>query len=194
MNDVSRMVVRNLLGLFSPLAIFVVAGSGCSSHDEPPVSEFTGSGGAQQGTGGAGGSSSAAGQSGTGLGFGWDAAVVQDAAVMTNDSGNDAGCGQTKIQASGATVLLVIDRSGSMSQTPPNFSADKWTAMKSALATALEPFKADLALGLELFPNNLDTPIPSACTSQCWDLPAGEAAIVVPIGVGRRRSRSFSTS
>src|SRR6185369_1493486 len=103
--------------------------------------------------------------SGIGLGFGGDTAFAQDAAVMASDSGSDAGCGQTKIQASGATVLLVIDRSGSMNQKPPNFTADKWTAMKSALATALEPFKADLAFGLELFPNNLVTPIPSACTS-----------------------------
>src|SRR6185295_7120061 len=81
-------------------------------------------------------------------------------------------------------ILLVIDKSGSMTATPAGFSANKWTAMKTALTGALDQVKGGISFGLELFPNNLTTPIPTSCTSECWDMPAGEAAIVVPVGSG----------
>ena len=77
-------------------------------------------------------------------------------------------------------ILLVIDRSGSMSATPGGFATDKWTALKTALPAALDPVKGGISFGMELFPNNLTTPIPVSCTSECWDMPAGETAIVVP--------------
>src|SRR5262249_25586353 len=38
--------------------------------------------------------------------------------------------------------------------------------------------------GLELFPNNLTTPIPSNCQAACWDMPPGDSAVVVPVGPG----------
>ena len=56
--------------------------------------------------------------------------------------------------------------------------------MKTALTGALDQVKGGISFGLELFPNNLMTPIPTSCTSECWDMPAGEAAIVVPVGSG----------
>jgi hypothetical protein len=102
--------------------------------------------------------------------------------------GDDAadGCGQSKIEATSKVVdiLLVIDKSGSMTSMPAGFMTDKWTAVKTALSGALGAVKGGISFGLELFPNNLTTPIPTACTSQCWDMPPGDDAIVVPVGPG----------
>jgi hypothetical protein len=52
-------------------------------------------------------------------------------------------CGQSTIRASSkiVNILLVIDKSGSMTSTPAGFSTDKWTAMKMALSTALDQVK-----------------------------------------------------
>jgi hypothetical protein len=105
----------------------------------------------------------------------------------SGDGSNDAtGCGQSSVRATAKVVdiLLVIDKSGSMTSKPAGFATDKWTAMKTALAGALDKVKGGISFGVELYPNNLTTPIPSGCTNQCWDMPAGENAILVPIGPG----------
>jgi hypothetical protein len=96
------------------------------------------------------------------------------------------GCGQSSIQATAKVIdiLLVIDKSGSMTAKPAGFATDKWTAMKTALSGALAQVQGGISFGLELFPNNLTTPIPTSCTSECWDMPAGEAAVVVPVAPG----------
>jgi hypothetical protein len=63
-------------------------------------------------------------------------------------------CGTSPFEATQrqVNVLLVIDKSGSMADTPEGFSDDKWTATKAALRTALDRSKSVLAFGLELFP------------------------------------------
>jgi len=105
----------------------------------------------------------------------------------SNDGGTglESGCGQSTIMASSkpVNVLLVIDRSGSMAATPPGFTSDKWTAMKSAVTSVLRV--KDISFGLELFPNSLGEPIPSGdCGARCWELPAGDGAVVVPVKTG----------
>jgi hypothetical protein len=73
----------------------------------------------------------------------------------------DAHCGQSSIQAAAkpVNILLVIDKSGSM--TPPPPATDKWAALRAALPPALDPVKGGISLGMILFPNNLATPIPA---------------------------------
>jgi hypothetical protein len=155
----------------------------CSSTPTIDVASG-GAGGSDAGssTGGSAGSggSTMAGTGGAGIEV--DASPPKDGA---NSYDSADGCGQSSIQAGVKVVdiLLVIDKSGSMTSTPAGFTTDKWTAMKTALSGALDPLKTGTAtFGLELFPNNPTTPIPTACTSECWDLPAGEGAIVVPVG------------
>ncbi len=135
---------------------------------------------AAAGSGGGAGTSMTTGSGGTGITF--------DSGPRGDGSGDDAadGCGQSKIEATSKVVdiLLVIDKSGSMTSTPAGFTTDKWTAMKTALSGALDGVKGGISFGLELFPNNPTTPIPTACTSECWDMPLGEDAIVVKIGPG----------
>jgi hypothetical protein len=148
-------------------------------------SNDTGAGGAAgSGTGMGGGGTFGSGGSGI-IGSGGS---IHSEGGPSQDGSNDSpdGCGQSAIQATSkiVNILLVIDRSGSMTSTPAGFSTDKWSAMKTALSGALDVVKGGVSFGVELFPNNLVTPIPTACTSQCWDMPPGEDGILVPVGPG----------
>jgi hypothetical protein len=67
---------------------------------------------------------------------------------------------------------------------PMGFSVDKWSALKTALSGALDQVKGGISFGLELFPNGMTTPITKDCTNECWDIPPGDAAVVVPVGPG----------
>src|SRR5579859_6508840 len=147
------------------------------------------------GAGGAGGTASGTGDSGSGGSTGTatttgggGSGILFDSGMHGDGANADAadGCGQSKIEATSKVVdiLLVIDKSGSMTSKPAGFSTDKWSAMKTALSGALDTVKGGISFGLELFPNNPTNPIPTSCTSQCWDMPAGDAAIVVPVGPG----------
>lgn len=80
--------------------------------------------------------------------------------VVGRDAGPAPTCGGMPFAASPvkADVLLVIDKSGSMAETPDGFGMDKWTAMRSALETALTMVKDDINIGLDLYP------FPDECT------------------------------
>jgi hypothetical protein len=70
-------------------------------------------------------------------------------------------------------VLLVIDKSGSMLETPDGFDSDKWSSIKGSLATALDAVKDGLSLGLLLYPSDgCDVPMDVAV-----DVASGEAAL-----------------
>lgn len=70
------------------------------------------------------------------------------------DAGSEPTCGASPFGATRvpAHVLLVVDKSSSMTATPDGFSSDKWTATRSALADALMAVQSDLDFGLGLFP------------------------------------------
>ncbi len=169
------VTIKSVL-LMSALA---AASGGCDSSNGG-ASEFGGG----SGTGETSGASGALGIAGN-LGAGGTLSVADSG---SQDDAMDLGdaCGQTVIKGSSKEVdiLLVIDRSGSMSATPSGFATDKWTALKNALPAALDPVKGGISFGVEVFPNNLSTPIPVSCTSECWDMPPGESAIEVPVGPG----------
>ncbi|MGZ5968630.1 MAG: vWA domain-containing protein [Polyangiales bacterium] len=98
----------------------------------------------------------------------------------------DGACGGTAVKATArdANVLLVIDKSGSMLQTPTGFSVDKWDAIRTSLRDALNPVKNKLSLGLLMYPYDPSAPIPVDCSGNCCALPTGAAAINVPVGPG----------
>lgn len=84
-----------------------------------------------------------------------------------NGSNRDAAeetCGSSPFESSRrpVNILLVIDKSDSMEETPTGFDTDKWSAMKSALGTVLDASQEDISFGLELFP------MPDGC-----DMPNG---------------------
>jgi hypothetical protein len=122
----------------------------------------------------------AAGGTGGGGGFGFmpgDDAAAGGSAGSSDALASDRSCGTTQVMASSVPVniLLVIDKSGSMDQ--PLGTSSRWSAMKAALAAALDKVKANIAFGLEFFPNGKDV-------AQSCDVPAGDAAIVIPVGPG----------
>ena len=51
-------------------------------------------------------------------------------------------------------VMLVLDRSGSMSQTFPGTRSSKWAALRDGLHQALPPWGGLLELGVLFFPAN----------------------------------------
>jgi hypothetical protein len=70
--------------------------------------------------------------------------------------GVDAACGSNVLSADGkpTNILIVLDKSGSMNDPLIGGGSDKWTAMRTALATALPEVQDDISFGLDLFPND----------------------------------------
>jgi hypothetical protein len=172
---------RCLVALIATLT--ACSGSSPSSQFDTGSSTGTGQGGTSS-TGTLGSSTGAGGSIGTtgaGGSFLFEGGLPDGADYDAGDA-----CGQSSVQASNKVVniLLVIDKSGSMTTTPTGFSTDKWTAMKTALSGALDQVKGGISFGLELFPNNLTTPIARDCTSDCWDIPPGDSAVLVAVGPG----------
>jgi len=168
------------IGLLGVGAIVAAcSGSGNSS-------EFQAGAGGGTGTNtGSGGATSTTGSGGTGVIIGTGG--TGDGGV-TDGPNRDTGdaCGSSTIKAENkiVNILLVIDKSGSMMSTPTGFSTDKWSALKTALSGALDQVKGGISFGLELFPNSLTTPISTNCVDDCWDIPPGDSAVVVPVGPG----------
>jgi hypothetical protein len=159
-----------------------------------------GQGGSAQGGNGQGGSSQggaagSAASSGSGNAGGVSGSAGTDGSagaggiVYVGDAG-DESCGATRAgtEARQVNILLVIDKSGSMADTPTGFATDKWTAMKTALGAALDPVKGAIAFGLELYPYNSSAAIPLNCSqggaANCCQMTTGAAAISIPIENG----------
>jgi hypothetical protein len=157
---------------------FVSGGGGGSAAN-------AGSGGgggsaANAGSGGGGGTAGADGSAGTAGSGGGGGGVV-----YIGDAG-DESCGATRAgaEARQVNILLVIDKSGSMADTPTGFASDKWTAMKSALGAALDPVKGAISFGLELYPYNPVTPIQLKCSPNCCEMQTQATAINIPVESG----------
>jgi hypothetical protein len=125
------------------------------------------------------------------------ALILGPGSVVRDGGGPDASCGNTTLAATppNVNVLLVIDESGSMTDEPPGFGVDKWTAMKSALRTSLGAASPSIAFGLELFPAAADPkkPIPLDCAGNCCEMPASPG-ITVPITAKSPGTRAIETA
>ncbi len=96
-------------------------------------------------------------------------------------------CGVTSVEAEyrTANILLVIDKSGSMTDQPSGFDTDKWEALKTALDQALNNVAGEINFGLALYPYSTTHDIPlDGCKTDCCEVPTGDAAINVPIEPG----------
>ena len=176
--------LRALSTLLCLAAASSAAGVSCASKDDRSLGNPAGSGG----SGASGGSTTIAftggtgGTSGTGTN---DSAGAGDGSGVAECSFSGLNCGGSSLEADLRVVnmLLVIDKSGSM--TDSLGSEDKWTAMKSALAASLARVGDEMNFGLELFPYSLSLTIPEGdCGLDCFDLPDGDAAILVPLRPG----------
>jgi hypothetical protein len=102
-----------------------------------------------------------------------------------NAAGEGGGCGKTDVAAEPphVSVLLVVDKSSSMSGTPSGFTDDKWTALGAALGEALDAARDQVSFGLDFFPFGDDRD-PMATVETC-DMPT-TSDILVPVGPGTR--------
>lgn len=106
------------------------------------------------GSGGSGNSGSGMGTS-TGM---IDLSTSDGNSSSSNGSGGGGGddCGGVSVDAEplAANLLFVIDRSGSMEETPEEgFDDSKWVTMVDALEVALESVPETMSVGLQFFPD-----------------------------------------
>jgi hypothetical protein len=152
----------------------------------------TGGGAAYGGSSGSGGVAGIGGGAGTAGSGGTAGAGGSAASTGVGGDVLDAHdvCGATRAGAEPrqVNILLVVDKSGSMADTPAGFTSDKWTAMKTALGAALDPVKEAIAFGLEFFPFNPTAPIPLDCSkagpATCCQMTTQAAGINIPIEPG----------
>jgi hypothetical protein len=146
------------------LSLALAAGCGDSEKGSLLDGEMGGEGSGATGTGGKqpalGGTTNLPGAGGEGAGL-----VGQ---------GGDGSCGSTRLEAALPNVLLVVDKSLSMNQTPLGFDSSKWDALRAALAATFDAAGANLSLGLDLYPR--------AAADNC-EMPTSEE-IVVSIQAG----------
>jgi hypothetical protein len=102
--------------------------------------------------------------------------VIDTDGSLDSGENQDGSCGASAWTATvrPVQVLLVLDSSKSMNQTPAGFSGSKWVAMRTALADVLDQTKDSLSYGLELFPQG-------ASDTDFCRMPA---AIGVPVAPG----------
>ena len=90
-------------------------------------------------------------------------------------------------QALQVNMLLVMDKSGSMADTPAGYPMSKWDALEAALGAALQEVQGAISFGLEFFPTTADigNPIPYVCgdSGRCCEMPA-TAEMYVDVGPG----------
>jgi hypothetical protein len=156
------------------IAAVTLAAWGCSSRNVTITGVDDGGAGAAA-DGAAAGSGGGFGSGGSMMNTGGGAGGT--GGTMVADAAADKSCGASQVNATSVpvNVLLVIDKSGSMKD--PLGGTSRWNAMKMALAAALDKVKGTMSFGLEFFPNGTSD-------QQACEVPAGEAAIVLPIGSG----------
>ncbi|PKN47164.1 MAG: hypothetical protein CVU63_06720 [Deltaproteobacteria bacterium HGW-Deltaproteobacteria-20] len=83
-----------------------------------------------------------------------DGLPLVDVNQPDGDTGDPICGGQTVVGDPIVTnLLVVIDRSGSMKQTPTGFVDNKWDTMVGSLKTALEGIQGEMNIGLLFFPD-----------------------------------------
>jgi hypothetical protein len=101
---------------------------------------------------------------------------------IVSDTGE--ACNSTNMSAVYRDIhmLIVLDKSGSMDQSPVGFNGKtKWAATKEALTAALASSTNQVRYGLVMYPYSEGEPIPAECGLRCCELPVGGAAVNVPI-------------
>jgi hypothetical protein len=171
----NRIALVTAIGWLSVSAFAVVGGCSGKSGENGGKGigrggdSGNGSGGSSAGTstGGNGGSVPVGGTAGSGNGTGM--------------AGEGGGCGKTDLAAEPpeVSILVVVDKSSSMTETPSGFTDDKWTALGAALSAALDATSDSVAFGLDFYPFGDDRD-PMAPVDTC-EMPS-TSDILIPIG------------
>lgn len=180
------MALRLFPWVLASLALGLVAAA-CEKEDDSRGLHKESSGGSagtqdtvipRGGSSGSGGT----GTSGTGAAEAGEGGEGSDSCSTLAGLGE---CGGTRVEAMLApvNVLLVVDKSGSMTDQPEGFSLDKWSAMKEALGAALLSAPATVRFGFLAYPDARGATIPLDCEGAlCCAVPEGGDAINVAVG------------
>ncbi len=113
-----------------------------------------------------------------------DGLPVVDVLQPDGDTGDPICGGQTVVGDPVVTnLLVVIDRSGSMKQTPTGFVDSKWETMVGSLKTALDGIQGEMNVGLLFFPDAAVTSV-SGCGMPDGDdvlISVDEGTVTVPL-------------
>lgn len=127
--------------------------------------------------GGAGGNHGGSSGNGNTTGGGGDRPPACEIADLPQECGTSSQTADIKT----VNMLLVVDKSGSMEDTPGDFVDNKWVSLGSALKGALGGVQDQMNLGLILYPYDPANgdPAQNACT-----VSSGPEAVNVGIGPG----------
>ncbi len=181
------------LGVFASAVSVLALGVaiGCSSDDdgnEVEEHEATGGTSSSGGAEGVGGDTAMGGQ-----GTGGETVEGTGGAYVpcpTLSGIEDCGFESNQAETLEVNVLLVMDKSGSMNDTPDGYTQTKWDALHTALGAALGDVRGVVNFGLQFFPAtaNPNLPIPAACaepTDRCCEMPTDQPpTMTVDIGPG----------
>lgn len=97
--------------------------------------------------------------------------------AIKGKTGDTNTCGETEKPAQYAKInmLIVMDKSGSMTDTPPAYGKSKWESAKASLGTALKADDPLVSYGFMLYPYKAD-----AAAAGCV-IPSGTDAVNIPI-------------
>jgi Mg-chelatase subunit ChlD len=172
-----------LAGLAGAVAAFTFATACGGNSQVTPKGDGDGDQGGSTASGGSSGSSGSSGSASGGRGGTLSVGGSGGTAAGNGVAGEGGGCGKTDLAASPpeVSVLLVVDKSSSMSGTPDGFTENKWASLGAALGTALDAAKSNVAFGLDFYPFGDDRD-PMATVEWCT-MPT-TADVLVPIGPG----------
>ncbi|WP_437301040.1 vWA domain-containing protein [Sorangium sp. So ce426] len=125
--------------------------SGCSGSDRGTGAGGDGSGNSGSGSGGAGGTDSGGTGGEPSLGGGF-IATGPGASSGGGEGGGDCGGQQVEAQPRQVHLVIVLDRSDSMTKAWE--ASDRWTMMKGAVGAALDVIQDRMSVGLQLFPSD----------------------------------------
>lgn len=97
--------------------------------------------------------------------------------AIKQKTGDTNTCGETEKPAQYAKInmLIVMDKSGSMTDTPPGYTKSKWLSAKESLNTALKADDPLVSYGFMLYPYKAAEPA-AGCV-----IPTGTDAVNIPI-------------
>ena len=183
------------IALLSPLAVGVALMVACSSEDDDGsgISNNAGQGGATAGTGGAvfaGSGGAISGEGGPPIGGTAGSGATPGSepppceSFVGLDNPEECGADTATAQIKKANMLIVLDKSGSM--TAPLGSTTLWDATKTALTGALQAVQGIVSFGLVLFPDKdvpFECPLDVCCqttSGNMADVPVADGTLTVP--------------
>ncbi|WP_437594286.1 vWA domain-containing protein [Sorangium sp. So ce1000] len=147
MTGKTRGIYARCLFLTSLGCLGLAFASGCSvSKGE------TGADGDASGSGGSGGMDYGGAGGEPSLGGGFAGTGEGSVGAGGGEGGGDCGGQQVDAQPRQVHLVIVLDRSESMTKAWE--ASDRWTMMKGALGTALDAIQDRMSIGLQLFPSD----------------------------------------